>query len=369
MENEKEISVIIPIYNTPNEIFCRTIESVLKQSFDNYELIVIDDGSKKECADYIDNIKKKSDKIKVWHRANEGVSSARNFGISMANGKYVMFLDADDIVVSWLLESLYEIAEKTESDMVIGGIKAIKENEISSINKKKEKINFRVLNDKEKDDLKKHFVDLSINEFSGFSDGGYINRGVYARLIKRELAEKYNFPIGVSIGEDIIWNLNLISENMKIAAAFNIYYYYIQYEFSAVHRFRETIVMEREKLCSEVLKMLGKEEKYRNCIYNLMLENINAIIQNYLMNPLCQFNHKEKKEFLNRMLGRYPWNYIYEEYEKRDIKLIFYKNGWIISLYPIEKFLMYIRKSSWKLKKSIKKIILKFYMGRMNING
>lgn len=101
--NEIMISVIIPIYNT-EKYLSRYIESVLNQSYKNFELLLINDGSKDRSGDICDEYAKKDNRIKVFHKENGGVSSARNLGLDNAKGDYVCFIDSDDYVGKRYLE-------------------------------------------------------------------------------------------------------------------------------------------------------------------------------------------------------------------------------------------------------------------------
>ena len=93
------VSVIIPFYNE-KFYFDECIQSVLDQSYKNIEIIIINDGSKSEFLQILENVKNKNpDKIFLYHKENGGVSSARNLGIQKAKGKYISFIDSDDI---WL---------------------------------------------------------------------------------------------------------------------------------------------------------------------------------------------------------------------------------------------------------------------------
>lgn len=101
--NEIMISVIIPIYNTEKYLH-RCIESVLNQSYKNFELLLINDGSKDRSGDICDEYAKKDNRIKVFHKINGRVSSARNLGLDNAKGDYICFIDADDYVGERYLE-------------------------------------------------------------------------------------------------------------------------------------------------------------------------------------------------------------------------------------------------------------------------
>ena len=92
------LSIIVPVYNVEKYIE-RCIKSILNQSFTNFELILVDDGSLDNCGIICDNYKKKDSRIRVIHKKNGGLSDARNAGIKIANGKYIIRMDADDIAM------------------------------------------------------------------------------------------------------------------------------------------------------------------------------------------------------------------------------------------------------------------------------
>lgn len=118
------ISVIVPVYNNAS-VLRERMRYLLKQDYDDFELILVDDGSTDGSADICDELKKESDKIKVFHKQNGGASSARNLGISNAQGKYIMFCDADDDMEADTLGNVAECIKKTNADLVIGGFRNI----------------------------------------------------------------------------------------------------------------------------------------------------------------------------------------------------------------------------------------------------
>lgn len=119
MKKEK-ISIIIPAYNAEKTILT-TIDSVLKQIYVNYEIIVIDDGSKDHTAEIVKKIALAQTKVLYYYKTNGGVSSARNKGIEVATGKYVCFLDADDYFEENYLEKMYHEIVRTNSDVCYCG--------------------------------------------------------------------------------------------------------------------------------------------------------------------------------------------------------------------------------------------------------
>ena len=115
-----KISIIIPVYNSESKIK-RCIDSVLNQTYINFEVIIIDDGSTDRSGQICDEYKDKDNRIKVIHRKNDGVSSARNLGILQSTGLYLIFLDSDDWIENNALEILYKSIRKEDDDIVICG--------------------------------------------------------------------------------------------------------------------------------------------------------------------------------------------------------------------------------------------------------
>ena len=111
------ISVIIPVYNVEKYLNA-CIESVLSQSFNDYEIILVDDGSTDNSGALCDEFAAKYDSISVIHQENKGLGGARNTGIDAAKGSYILFLDSDDTIDPDCLKICYEKAEKHNCDMV-----------------------------------------------------------------------------------------------------------------------------------------------------------------------------------------------------------------------------------------------------------
>lgn len=134
MNNPPLISVIIPVYKV-EQYLPRCVESILEQTFQNWELLLIDDGSP-DCSGFIcEEYAKKDSRIRVFHKENGGVSSARNLGIDNATGEWITFIDSDDYIQPGFLEGLYApIAQGEEVDFVHGGCVNVKNGEIVSIN-------------------------------------------------------------------------------------------------------------------------------------------------------------------------------------------------------------------------------------------
>lgn len=100
------ISIIVPVYNT-GEILRNTLDSILSQTFVDFEVILVDDGSKDESGRVCDEYASKDERFIVFHKENGGICDARNYGLSKCNGKYVAFCDHDDLFEPDLLENAF----------------------------------------------------------------------------------------------------------------------------------------------------------------------------------------------------------------------------------------------------------------------
>ena len=117
-----KISIIVPVYKVEKYIH-KCIDSILAQTFTDFELILVDDGSPDNCGKICDEYAKEDSRIVVIHKDNGGVSDARNIGISRANGEYIGFVDSDDYIDKDMYKNLYESCLNNKADISIIGIK------------------------------------------------------------------------------------------------------------------------------------------------------------------------------------------------------------------------------------------------------
>lgn len=111
IENEKKVSIIMPVYNSEKYV-SEAIESVCCQSYKNWELLIVNDGSADLSAEIIEKYAKKDSRITVFHKRNEGVSNARNFALGKISGEYVTFIDSDDVYHTDRLKKMVQVFEK-----------------------------------------------------------------------------------------------------------------------------------------------------------------------------------------------------------------------------------------------------------------
>lgn len=194
-------SIAVPIYNV-SKYLPQCIESVLNQSFQDFELILVDDGSKDNSGEICDHFQKTDDRIQVIHKPNGGLVSARIAGIRAAKGKYIYNLDGDDFIESDLLSKLHEIAIAHDPDMISFGYQTIDERNticgpytdsvpegLYTENKLEELYSKLVF-----DPQTKHFNACSCIQFS-----------IWSKAFKREwmLPIENRIPTSISRGEDV----------------------------------------------------------------------------------------------------------------------------------------------------------------------
>ena len=122
MNKRVAVSVIVPIYKIERYLR-QCIESILAQTFTDFELLLIDDGSPDECPTICDEYAKKDSRIHVFHKSNGGLTSARNYGLDNAKGEWIMHIDGDDWIEPTYIEELYNAAIKNKADIAICGFR------------------------------------------------------------------------------------------------------------------------------------------------------------------------------------------------------------------------------------------------------
>lgn len=219
------VSIILPIYNV-EKYLDRCIQSILNQSYENLEIILVDDGSPDRSSEICDEYRKSDQRIKVVHKENGGLSDARNAGLILAKGKYIIFLDSDDYIEHTMVEDAVTVLEKNNSDIVIWGYYA------DFVDEDENLISSKIINPCISGDfLKSDFYEVTItNELIGIL--GY----AWNKMYKKSLLLKNNFKFtkGLSLVEDIVFNGPVLTSAERISFIEKPYVHYMQ-------RSRETL--------------------------------------------------------------------------------------------------------------------------------
>lgn len=209
---QPKISVIVPVYKAENYLN-RCVNSILAQTFTDFELLLIDDGSPDRSGEICDEYAAADSRVRVFHKENGGVSSARQCGMDNARGEYTIHVDPDDWVEPTMLKDLYAKAKEENSDMVF-------------CNYYWDKGNYSKV-------IRQHIASLDNNSIlHGLF--GTLHGSVCNKLIRRECCVQngVSFPVGINLYEDLIFNIELLKKValMKIAYIDNAYYHYVQNE-------------------------------------------------------------------------------------------------------------------------------------------
>lgn len=205
------VSVIVPIYNV-EEYLNTCVDSIINQTYKNIEIILVDDGSPDNCGKICDEYACKDSRVKVIHKKNGGLSDARNAGIDVANGEYLIFVDSDDWINKYMIERLLAFAIDKKLDIV----------ECKFIN-----IYSRQLV-KDESNVGECKTFSSIEALENHFNGQGLYRCVWNKIYKKYLFNDLRFPKG-KVAEDLHTTYKLFFKASKVGLIdFHGYYYYIR---------------------------------------------------------------------------------------------------------------------------------------------
>lgn len=255
------ISVIIPVYNVEKYIR-KCLDSVIKQTITNIEIIIINDGSNDNSLKVCEEYKQKDGRIRLYSQDNIGLGITRNRGISYANGQYLYFVDSDDYLELNYLESLYNVAEKTKADIVQGesimffenGRDAILEGDYSKIGR------YSINPETSEVFLRKIFFTHIYKHYA------------WNKLYKSSFVKSNKIFFGDNkriFAEDTWFQLQTFHYSPNIAFASGSYYYYRQRETSIMHSEKKDLLKRQAIMVKDYLEFLnvnnGSKLEYKIC--------------------------------------------------------------------------------------------------------
>ncbi len=276
--DEKLVSVIVPAYNIEDYIG-RCLDSIISQTYKNLEIIVVDDGSRDHTGEILDNYAKKDRRIKVIHKENGGVSSARNKGIEAAEGDYIGFIDGDDFIEPEMYKILLDLLEEENADIAHCGYQMVFPDRVDyyhNTGKKK--------------------IQTTEEGLKDLLSGEMIEPGLVNKLYKKKLVKNCRLDETVKINEDLLMNYQLFKLSQK-----SVYYDITPYSYmirsSSATGANSLITKREDSLC--VLNQIKDD-----CINN----NLLSIIYKryiYLLMAICRDDLKDRS---------------YMEYQKKQRK-------------------------------------------------
>lgn len=206
-----KISIIIPVYNAARYL-AECLDSVLAQSFDEWECLLVDDGSTDGSGAICDSYASLDRRFRVFHTANSGVSAARNLGIGRSRGSYIAFVDSDDWIERDYLSQLLDAIEGGEVQLALCGMKIVRENGVELREPEPGAFSIEKAN-------ADRFVDLNRK---------HLLYGPYVKLYRSDivLGGAVRFPKGIHFGEDLMFNFDYLEHVRAIAATGEALYNY-----------------------------------------------------------------------------------------------------------------------------------------------
>jgi glycosyltransferase involved in cell wall biosynthesis len=215
-----KISIIVPVYKV-EKYLDRCVQSIVDQTYINWELLLIDDGSPDRSGEMCDEWKKRDNRIRVFHGPNCGVSVARNTGLDEASGEWIMFVDSDDWIAKDCLKICIEAAQKDNLDIV--------------------QFNFAMVDDNVNEQSAQQNC-TEVMSRKDYIEHDVFNVCVWGSILHRTIIENNNlrFPVGIKLGEDQIFMMQVIRHARKVRMIRDELYYYMTNYSSATHNARSS---------------------------------------------------------------------------------------------------------------------------------
>ena len=305
-----KVSVIVPVYKVENYIR-KCIESLKNQILDDIEIILVDDGSPDTCGQICDEYAAKDSRIRVLHKENGGVSAARNDGLYLATGEYVIFCDSDDWMEPEAFATLYKKAVETDADIVIGDVYQVYgEEKKKSVFYSKEFVtdDSNFISELIKADIYRTYCPLPPVDGPAFGYGGPWNK-----LVKRELLiqNDVKFDLRVKgIFDDILYTAYILAYAKKIAYVSVPVYNYRILQNSITHAYKPDVVEINSAIFNsweELFKQLNEERKYNKPYYACVMRRIEESIKLYFANDKNTKSKKKLQKEFKEMLQSEPY--------------------------------------------------------------
>ena len=276
------VSIIVPVYNIERYIQ-KCVDSILAQSYQSFELILVNDGSTDYSGKICDAYEAIDSRIKVVHKPNGGLTSARNAGLSVARGEWIMHVDGDDWINHDMLKEMLYVAEKTSADVIIGNLRFVYE--------------------------ENNYWDYKMNDWSEDKKDSlnkYISGGwtcVCGSMAKKYLYDKYNLrsPEGISYCEDFHLAVRLCYYSDKVVHINKSYYNYRQQPLSIVHNLNKKAESDEQWVYQDTIRFFkeqGVYEDYRKVMSWRVLKSAQELLLDHTGHKRFMELFNDGKEFI-----------------------------------------------------------------------
>ncbi|MBR5553536.1 MAG: glycosyltransferase family 2 protein [Clostridia bacterium] len=274
-QEQETISVIIPIYKT-EDYLRRCLDSVVNQTYKKLEIILVDDGSPDKSGEICDEYAQKDNRIKVIHKENGGVSSARNAALDIACGEYVTFVDSDDYIHPEACAILFNAAKETSSDVVVCGF-------------------INVFADKH---VKNDYAEIKTLENNAILQEYVMDKirpEACAKLIRKSVIGEIRFDTNFTCGEDLLFNYYIFKRSSKACVLDKcLYYYSRERETAATGNFNLGCILSY-KTTQTILGENINGKLYVNCLWRHVRGLFN------ILNDIIETNDKQLNKYFEEI--------------------------------------------------------------------
>lgn len=292
------VSIIMPVYNTPDELISAAVKSVVSQTYEQLELLIIDDGSKNECAETCDRLAE-DNRVRVIHTVNAGASAARNVGLDNASGEYIAFIDSDDTMDKAVVQTM--IDQIQNADFITIGCRHVKE---ISWEKNGEFNNSFIASQKQ------------CIEYLCYMNAPYSHietNSIWGKIYRRRVIGDLRFDDQMVIAEDFKFNFDYIMRSSTGIYADYVGYNYYEHQDSISRRYKPEMMITIEKM-----KQMIKEYESTVVFDALLSRCVNIAFTILMMVPLQLKTEKREIEGFISTYRKAVWQ---NKNTKKKVKL------------------------------------------------
>ncbi len=306
-----KISIVVPVYKVEG-FLPKCVDSLLAQTHKDIEVILVDDGSPDNCGKLCDEYAQKDSRVKVIHKANGGVSAARNSGYELATGEWVIFCDSDDWMEADACEKMIAYGEKNSLDVVIGDVRIIEEEstrDVPLFNKE-----FCVDTKEEKDALIRTVLCKFYCPYPtelGVKEGLY--GGPWNKAVRRSLLEENGICFDIRVNglyDDLLYTAYIFAHANRIGYTKAIVYNYRYVAGSITRRYNPRIVETNNRIFESWMEFFEKFEQngeYSKAYHQVVLRRLKGTLNTYYFNEKNETDKKTQLKQLGAMLKTSPY--------------------------------------------------------------
>lgn len=255
------IDIIMPVYNTPIDDLKRCLSSIERQTFKDYKVYIIDDGSFDDVRSFLDEYVRDKDEVIVKHVVNGGVSRARNIGIDSSSAEYLTFVDSDDTLEENFLEEAFSLIKDNDLDLVIGGYNEVKNGEVVKVRKCDD--GFYIYDKSNLDLVMDKLLSGKLRE-DNKNIGSLPTGRIYTRLYKRSVLGDLRFNSSLGMSEDTLFMIDFMDRVKQIGLSSSIWYNYYINDYSISRRkVSDKVINDHMMFIEEVYKRMLVEDDLR----------------------------------------------------------------------------------------------------------